>query len=177
VGKAFGVREAPSSRVREEALPGLFSFLLFLGERMSDTLSMPTKLRNILTEMNNLRRAQAQFEQSLAGGPGRFYIEKFNIYIDGLFSFAKFKVGDGVVLGETVNPLPCAWIPFEHFLIKGSEALVGDIDYDEKGFRYGIEFDAESWIDGKGKEHKKLAVKSQFWFYESMLAPINQVDE
>ena len=86
------------------------------------------------------------------------HIERLQEYVDGLFSFAKFKVGDTVRLKEKITfPDGHGWKHCEHNMIKGATALVKDVDwYDDRGFTYLIMFHHQTYISSLTGEETVL---------------------
>lgn len=135
---------------------------------------MPSKIGKIIGALSETREGLKKLESLLATGPATFYFERIVEYIDGLFSFSQFKMGERVCL---VKDIDCndksGWISSAHFLKKGATAVVHDLDYYGRGFRYGIVFDNDTWLDSKGIAHASLD-KGQFWFSEHDLAKVSK---
>lgn len=132
---------------------------------------MKEKVSDILAGLNQMRDAHVNLERTLSSGPASFYFEKLGVYIDGLFSFSKFKDGDPVQLAHDINCNSApGWAGSEHFLKRGATAKVEEVDYGKRGFSYGIVFDNETWLDQKGVA-RPVSDKHQFWMLEKDLEP------
>lgn len=129
---------------------------------------MIEKIEQIFSELKGVQEAHDKLANTLGGGPASYYLEKLATYIDGLFSFAKFKVGDSVCLRKNVDPIPCGWTGCAHFLVRDEPATIKGIDYRKNGFCYEIEFRNETWVDSKGKE-QPVSQKHVFLFGENDL--------
>lgn len=84
----------------------------------------------------------------------KWEVEKLSEMVEGLFSFAKFKAGNEVVLKETVpvnEKDSWGWMPYRHLLTKGSKATIVSVDWYNNSFRYGIQFKENSWISDNGE--------------------------
>jgi hypothetical protein len=80
----------------------------------------------------------------LSSGPGSFYFEKVIEYIDGLFSFAKFKPEfQNVVMAidwkDIENNAP-GWESAKNWFYKGAAVDIVGMDYRNKQFVYEISF-------------------------------------
>jgi len=93
-------------------------------------------------------------------------------YAEGLFDFAKFKEEDKVKMAATrkVDPIKeWGWTNIRHLLKKGSRATIKAVWYEDKKFRYLIEFEETSWIDDNGNikpnsdNHKTQISISEKW--------------
>lgn len=86
--------------------------------------------------------------------PNQWTIDVVDSYIQGLFSFAKFKVGDQV---EMANTYPVSqeeswgWWAYRHLLVRGSKAKVENVDWRDGHFVYYIKFNENSWTDSDNK--------------------------
>jgi hypothetical protein len=81
-------------------------------------------------------------------------MEKIESYIDGLFSFSKFKVGRIVKISETypVNETDShGWMSCRHLLTEGKQAVVKEVDYRDNKFVYLIEFAEKSYYSDDGE--------------------------
>lgn len=105
-----------------------------------------------------------QANQMLQGGPATFYHERVEEYVNGLFSFARFKIGDKVALTEEWESHFAkeldryqnhGWQSMKHFLVRGAVAIVKSVDFHKGSFMYGVEFENESWISTCGKDKGK----------------------
>lgn len=103
----------------------------------------------------------------LANGPLEFYLEEMAACYDLLMTrYAPFKVGDRVELSCTPNITPQTahgWMACKHFLVEGSKGTVREATCGSGGFRFGIVFDDDSWIDRDGKRHP-VASRGMFMF-------------
>jgi hypothetical protein len=73
-----------------------------------------------------------------------YTIERLEDAVSGLYSFAKFRVGNNVILNKTpvINEkVAWGWLGCKHFLIEGAQAIVCDVDWYKGRFRYGIKFE------------------------------------
>lgn len=85
--------------------------------------------------------------------PTKWDIEKFESYVDGLFSFAKFKAGRLVKMKidfEVNEKDSWGWMPYRHLLKKGKQAIVKEVDWNGKQFVYLIEFAEKTYTSSKG---------------------------
>lgn len=84
----------------------------------------------------------------------KWLIDQYRKYANGLFTFAKFQVGERIKLRIDVfgNHKWDAYAT-HHFLIKGAKGRIHSQDYDPKRFHYWVSFDDESWKDREGKVH------------------------
>lgn len=98
-----------------------------------------------------------------------YSIEKVKEYVEGLFSFAKFKVGDEVRMASdypiTKNGSP-GWWCFRHLLSKGSLATIREVDYRKSTFNYAITFQESTWMDDEGKVHESHYSKGAMFYLE-----------
>ena len=117
------------------------------------TSTMAKKIIGIFNSIQNVRDAHLE------------------TYIEGLFSYSKFKIGDRVKLIKTVDPLPYGWSSRGHFLIEGAVATVMDLDFNKDGFAYWISFENDSWIKSDGSIHLyKPEDRGRYHFKEADLA-------
>lgn len=111
----------------------------------------------------------------LDGGPASYYLKKLNVYVVGLFSLSKFKVGDKVQLKNSHTfPDDHGWHCYESLMVEGSIATVkavdfcarkeaksslikdrGEKDLTEEGytFTYDLVFDEERGIYSRDKHN------------------------
>lgn len=98
--------------------------------------------------------------------------KKMHDYKRGLFSYAKFRVGDRVQLTRAPvisGSQSWGWQGSEHFLVAGSKATVASRDWGGE-FTYAVVFDDESWKDRDGVVHpKKADERHTYCFSEDML--------
>jgi hypothetical protein len=127
------------------------------------------KVFEILAGLKELRDSHSKLDRVLSGGPAPYYFEKIGTYVEGLFSFAKFKPGDRVCLAHDID---CddkpGWVSSEHFLKAGSTAVVSGYDFGNGAFKYGVVFDLETWLDDKGVA-QPVTERHEYWFTESDL--------
>ena len=72
--------------------------------------------------------------------------------VEGLFKRAPFKVDDRVVLTKAPNIGPTSgWSGSKHFLIKGAQGVIREVDFDNGKFYAMVEFDKESYISDYGE--------------------------
>jgi len=87
----------------------------------------------------------------LNSGPLDYYLRKLVAAYNHLIEkHAPFKVGDRVALvaAPDYNKAP-GWRHCAHFLVPGAKATVQEVEFTEKGFRFAVLFDDESWIDDR----------------------------
>jgi len=125
------------------------------------------KMQAIIGGVNDMRTAYEKLEGELRKGPASYYFSKLEVMLTGLFSFAKFQIGDRVKLAADIDAKG-GWYHCAHFLKKGEMATVVDMDYDERGFSYNVVFDNETWIDRDGVK-QPVANKHSFGLYERHL--------
>lgn len=135
---------------------------------------MRDKVSEILAGLDAVRDSHSKLDRALSGGPASFYFEKIKDYIDGLFGFAKFQVGSRVCLAADYDCSDApGWKGCEHFLKRGVAAIVRECDFRRGRFVYAVEFDNETWMDGKIA--RPVSQKHQFWFTESdLVSALNQ---
>jgi hypothetical protein len=77
----------------------------------------------------------------------KYEIDQLAEYVEGLFSFSKFKIGDTVILNKTpiiTNEISHGWIGYKDILVKGAKAKVEAVDYfKSRGFVYDLMFGKE----------------------------------
>lgn len=98
----------------------------------------------------------------LGRGPLDYYLLELVAAHDMLMSrFAPFRVGDRVRLlkAPDMKPIsdvqPHGWWRCRHFLVPGATGVVKTATCGTGGFSFGVEFDAESWIDEVGFQRPK----------------------
>lgn len=93
--------------------------------------------------------------RKLNGGPLDYYVTRLMDCYDLLLDkYAPFKIGDHVLLTETPTIEPSSgWYSSKHFLVKGAEGIVREVNVDKNGFSAGVEWLAQSWIP----EHDMLS--------------------
>ena len=113
-------------------------------------------------------------------GPLDFFLRELVAAHDLLMSrYAPFKVGDRVVLTKAPDYVQApGWNGCEHFLVPGAAGTVVDTSCGERGFRFDVLFDDESWIDTVGYRNPKGTFvpmapdrRHRFGFGEGWLAP------
>lgn len=85
-------------------------------------------------------------KQQNSGYLDKYTVEKLEEYVQGLFRFSKFKIGDRVQLKYTpiINDKQAwGWLGYKDMLVRGAKATVKEIDYRSGDFRYGLIFDQE----------------------------------
>jgi len=90
----------------------------------------------------------------LGSGPVDYYASRLVECYEFLLTLAPHKVGDRVRLTDTptINAKESwGWLGDKHFLIKGAVATVFSVEADGNGFFYGVQFDADSWINSYTK--------------------------
>lgn len=109
------------------------------------------EIERLKEAMGHLRAAQDIFN----GGPLDYYLRKLTGAYEYLLTLSPFKVGDRVQLADTPTITPkksWGWMPYKHYLVKGSIARVATIEADEQGFSYELQFENASHIDHRGVE-------------------------
>ena len=111
----------------------------------------------------NIRRAAELMEQAhtlLARGPLAYYLTEMAAAHDLLMSrFSPLKVGDRVTLAKVPDyETAPGWQHCAHFLVVGATGVVKAAECGSRGFRFGVEFDDDSWIDNTGHERAKGTV-------------------
>jgi hypothetical protein len=93
-------------------------------------------------------------------GPLDFYLRELVAAHDLLMTrYAPLKVRDRVVLVKAPDYADApSWKHCEHFLVPGAAGVVVDATCGERGFRFEVLFDAESWIDTTGHGRPKGTV-------------------
>ena len=117
----------------------------------------------------------------LSAGPLSFYLTELVAAHDLLMErFAPFHVGDRVRLKKApdFDSAP-GWLHYSHFLVPGTMATVGTAECGSRGFRFGVAFDDESWVDERGLKGVVGAFipienKHEFSFGEDWLEPVEQ---
>jgi hypothetical protein len=102
------------------------------------------KIKNTISVMNKIDM------------PKDYDIERISEYIQGLFSHAKFHIGDRIKMSKTypINSEDSwGWMPYKHILVEGSKGIVRERDWTNGAFIYSIEFEEKSWVDSKGEIH------------------------
>jgi hypothetical protein len=116
-----------------------------------------------------LRSAMHLFDD----GPLEYYLLELSAAYDLLMSrYAPFKVGDRVWLRRApdFNEFP-GWRGCEHFLIAGAKGEVRTAECGSSGFRFGVVFDEESWVNCHDQSvHLIRENQHQFSFGEGWLA-------
>lgn len=107
-------------------------------------MNLKEKLMNVQRHFLAIDDNIKLMNNELSTGPGSFYFEKVIEYIDGLFSFAKFKPEfQNVVLAidwkEVENNAP-GWESAKNWFYKGAAVDIIEIDYQNKQFVYNISF-------------------------------------
>lgn len=88
--------------------------------------------------------------------PSQWTLDTIDRYVEGLFSFSKFKVGHQV---EMANTYPVSkeespgWWCYRHLLVRGSKAKINSVDWRHGRFVYYIQFNENSWMDDKNVIH------------------------
>jgi hypothetical protein len=73
--------------------------------------------------------------------------------------FCPFKTGDRVCLSSTPvisREERCGWLGAKHFLVEGAAGTIHSCDYYKDRFRFGVQFDSDSWIHPISKETIKV---------------------
>jgi hypothetical protein len=106
----------------------------------------------------------------LSGGPLEFYLEEMAACYDLLLErFAPFKDGDRVELAVTPDfDTAPGWTCCKHFLVKGAKGYVREATCGKGGFRFGVVFDDDTWIDQQGRK-RPSEPKGMFIFDEESL--------
>jgi hypothetical protein len=88
--------------------------------------------------------------------PSEWEVKRIQECVEGLFTFAKFKVGDRVKMAATypINKEDSwGWMAYRHLFKSGSKATVVSVDWYNNTFNYMIEFDQNTWIDDQNNIH------------------------
>ena len=99
----------------------------------------------------------AEGYQQMNGGPASYTLDVLLAAYDALINdYAPFKVGQRIELKKAVDFDKCpGWSGREHWMTPGARGIVRDVSCDSHGvLSFGIHFDNETWIDGKGEKHK-----------------------
>lgn len=83
----------------------------------------------------------------LSGGSAKYYIKQVKEYVEGLFSFSKFKLGNKVKLKETLTfEKEHGWRVYEPTMVRGAIATITEVNwYKDAGFVYSVVFDKQLW--------------------------------
>ncbi|MBK8810782.1 MAG: hypothetical protein IPN69_08645 [Acidobacteria bacterium] len=116
-----------------------------------------------MIDYQNVKKAAKMLRESmhmLGRGPLEFYLLELVAAHDLLMErFSPFKVGDRVRLTKTPDYSQApGWSHCSHFLIVGSEGTIQTASCGSRGFKFGVIFDDESWIDTIGHARKKGTV-------------------
>ena len=119
-------------------------------------------------DIEHVRAATKKLQEAIGmfgRGPLDYYLNELVAAHDMLMQrFAPFKVGDRVRLlkAPDMTPIsveqPHGWWHCRHFLVPGATGVIVSADAGTRGFRFGVEFDAESWIDEVGFQRPKGTV-------------------
>jgi hypothetical protein len=95
-----------------------------------------------------LTQTHAQLDR-LDRGPTSYYFGKVKTYVQALFNYSRYKVGDKVMLVRDVETNPSSgWYAYREWLVRGSPATVFSLDYESRdgyhGFVYNLTFDRET---------------------------------
>lgn len=93
--------------------------------------------------------------------PSNFELERLQDCVEGLFSFAKFKIGQKVKMAATypINDHDSwGWMAYRHLFKSNSKATIKDVDWYDGAFHYYIEFDSKTYIDKENKVHSHDSV-------------------
>jgi hypothetical protein len=111
--------------------------------------------------------------------PSVYSVEVIDNYIKGLFSYSKFKIGDAVEMADTYpvsKEESWGWWGYRHLLVRGSKAIVENVDWQKGEFIYYVKFLDNSYIDSRsGSIHpvstSELGVfcLSEKWLTEKVL--------
>lgn len=109
--------------------------------------------------------------ENSCGGSFKWGVEQvIKSYLSLFDRFCPYKIGDRVQLISTLNIVDenHGWYSCRHNLIKGARATVMERGYTDGRFSFMIEFDIETWINGKGVE-SPVTGKHVFHFAENSL--------
>ena len=70
-------------------------------------------------------------------------VERLNEFVDGLFSFSKFKEGETVAIYKTpiiTDKVAWGWLGYKKHLIRGARGVIRKVDYWDGHFRYDVLF-------------------------------------
>jgi hypothetical protein len=109
-------------------------------------------------ELININKLANEFSSKIYnafGGSVEWGInEVVSSYLSMFDRFCPFKEGDRVELVKDIDVNESSgWYGSRHFLIRGSKGTVRGREYRKNMFTFDIEFDNETWFDGKGNEH------------------------
>lgn len=135
---------------------------------------MLEKVKEALTHAQAAYKEFQKAEDILSGGPSSYYFQRIEEYVEGLFSFCPFRIGDKVVLVKKPQiDEKSGWWGCRHFLVEGAIGTVREVDYYPWHFTACVEFDNESWIDSwNKKEIHPVENKHVFHFSEDYLLVI-----
>jgi hypothetical protein len=106
-----------------------------------------------------------------------WHVGKLREYAKGLFERAPFRVGDRVRLTKTpeiTKEKAWGWLAAKHYLIKGAEGLVHEVDFHDGLFQASIFVDDETWIDSEGEKHP-CTEKHLYCFWEGQIERVEKL--
>jgi len=126
---------------------------------------------------NRLQAGLELLDQGLAmldAGPREHYLKKLLAELRMLYErFAPFRPGDRVRLVRTPEIAPgSGWQHSRHFLVKGAEGVVLQVDTVEMKFVADVCFDDESWIDPRDGTKKPVHLRHTYRLCEDELEPV-----
>ena len=119
-----------------------------------DDPDMNRHLKNLAIMTSTIQ----SFAKTYSHPDAQFSMEKANEYATALFSFAKFELGQSVMLGNkwdvSIAEQSSGWSHSAHFLHTGARCKIHSVDYDKDrgGFIYDVIFDVETWIPKHGED-------------------------
>jgi hypothetical protein len=125
-----------------------FSYQSWTGTRPDTNPLTGQKARELMQKVSELVSVV-----DLLKVPTKWEIERVSGYVEGLFSFAKFSVGEKVEMAETYpvsKEDSWGWMNCRHLLTVGGKATVEEVDWSNGRFVYLITFDEKSYINSEG---------------------------
>ena len=113
----------------------------------------PDKYVNVLDEVEEARDALCKIQEL----PWR--MKKIREYVEALFTFAEFKVGDLVVVrpGFKVSATSNGWLPYRRMLEDPSRvATVTSIDYSKGEFLYSIRYETTTYLSRRYRDGREI---------------------
>ena len=103
-------------------------------------------LKTAMKKMDEARRL-------LEGGPMNYTLDQLLASYELLMDrFAPHRVGDYVELARAPAISPeSGWHSSRHFLTEGAKGVIRTAECGDKGFRFGVAFNNESWLDNNGQ--------------------------
>ena len=130
---------------------------------MTDTLEY-------VAYLNAVKAKASELDNLLSNEFGFKLNEILQNYASLFNRFCPYNVGDRVKLKQTLDiEKDSGWYGSKHFLVEGAIATVKTCgDYRNNLFFFGLEFDAESYINQNG-EIKLIIAKHLYYLFESQI--------